>query len=222
MKNTLYISSLIILLTSCKGTGFLNRKYTSGHFVQHYKTVKHNTLNSDSTKLYASTHKREIRNTTPLSNICSEKEIIKTTVNSILKKDSIFIIRKKGKDDRIIVKNNLEDKTVYLNEDRQISIEKYRAVAVINPERKKYKKEEEISILSALALVLSLLPLIGFAIAVRCIKLINKYRKEYPPELKNGNMAMSVAGLIISIIPSLALIALALLVVALIFGLLLM
>jgi len=222
MKNILYISSLIILLTSCKGTGFLNRKYTNGHFIEHIKTVKHNTLYCDSTKRYASTETGEIKSIIGLSNIRSEKEFIQTTINSIIKKDSIFIIRKKGKDERIIVKNNLEDKTVYLNENRQISIEKYRAVAVINPERKKNKKEEEISILSALALGLSLLPLIGFAIAVRCIKLINKYRKEYPPELKNGNMAMSVAGLIISIIPSLALVALALTVIVLIFALLLL
>ncbi len=222
MKYILYISGLIILLTSCKETGFLNRRYTGGRFVEHIKPVKHNTFYSDSTRCYTSTDNKEIKSVSVQSHICSEKEMIHATLNSIIKKDSIYIFRKKGRDKKILVKNNLEDETVYLDEHRQVIYKEHRAFqrpAEISPERKKYKREEEINIFSALALGFSILPIIGFALAVRSIKLINKYRKEYAPERKNVSMGMSVSGLAISIIPSLAMAALVLLIVVLLFGL---
>ena len=50
----LSIQLSILFLSSCSSTSFINRKYTTGVFLQPNKTLKHNTINVDTSKRYAS------------------------------------------------------------------------------------------------------------------------------------------------------------------------
>ena len=99
----LSIQLSILFLSSCSSTSFIYRKYTTGVFLQPNKTLKHNTINVDTTKRYASlNHTIELINPAISLTTNNDKEIINRITNSIIKKDSVFHIKRKGKDIKYI------------------------------------------------------------------------------------------------------------------------
>lgn len=110
----------ILLLSSCSSTSFMARKYTSGVFLQHSKTLKHNTLSVDTSKRYASlNHTIEIKK--PANRIDTDKEILDFITNSITRKDSFFLFQKKGKDVRLKKRAEGENVLIVINHNQKIS-----------------------------------------------------------------------------------------------------
>lgn len=202
MKTLLSIFILIILLSSCSGNKFVSRKYTQGRFIENSKAVKHNTLFTDSNKNFANKNcGANILFKTSLKESIIEKELIAKAVNSIIKKDSIYIIQKRGHDQKIVIKNNLPNVTVIIKK------EKIKTVKPVDPHKEILKQgqlENKIDMLSILALSCSLIPVAGFIIALSAKKQIKKYRNHYYDDEKNSEMVMANIALGISIIPSLA------------------
>ena len=96
LQNKVFVFCLIVVMSSCSGHKFLNRKYTSGRFIENKKSLTHNTIYVDTTKYYSSSNNQlELKKTSTISTNISEKEIINKKVESIIKKDSIFIKQKK-------------------------------------------------------------------------------------------------------------------------------
>ena len=116
----LSIQLSILFLSSCSSTSFINRKYTTGIFLQHSKTLKHNTINVDTTKQYASLN-HGIELTKPITTDDDNKEIINTLTNSIVKKDSFFIFQKKGRDVRLKKRAEGENILIVINPNKKIS-----------------------------------------------------------------------------------------------------
>ncbi len=124
IKNTFFVLCLIVLMSSCSGSKFLNRKYTSGRFTENVKSLKHNTVYVDSTKRYSSLNNPIELKKSPISlNEISEKEMINKKVESIIKKDSIFITKRKGRDKRIIKRGKFEKTIVIHTKPELLSID---------------------------------------------------------------------------------------------------
>jgi hypothetical protein len=118
----LSIQLSILVLSSCSSTSFINRKYTSGVFLQHNKTLTHNTIGVDTTKQYASLNqtielKKPVISLTP----SNDKEIINSISNSIIKKDSFFIFQKKGRDVRLKKRAEGENILIVINPNKKVS-----------------------------------------------------------------------------------------------------
>lgn len=135
----LSIQLSILLLSSCSSTSFINRKYTTGVFLQHSKTIKHNTISIDTTKRYASLNQSiELKKTD--FKIDTDKEIINTLTNSIIKKDSVFHFQRRGRDGVLVKKCSGKHVLVVLNIENKIV--KVKPLEVINPRNPLFVKEE--------------------------------------------------------------------------------
>jgi len=216
LKFFIPLSIVMILFGSCTNSKFLNRKYTSGRFVEYTKNIKHNTISTDQSKALASANPGAVVPLSVETKTESEKEIIDLKAESILKKDSVFIIRKRGRDKIIVHENNLVNDTVYLNENCQVIAKKtsVKPKTKISEEKLKKKMEHKIKTVSTLALAFSLIPLLGFIFSLTAGKIIRKYEERYPAEEKQWAKVKTYTALALSIIPSLAAV---LIVLALIF-----
>jgi hypothetical protein len=118
----LSIQLSILLLSSCSSTSFINRKYTSGVFLQPNKTLKHNTISIDTTKRYASLN-HTIVLIKPAISLTSndDKDVICTLANSITRKDSFFLFQKKGRDVRLKKRAEGENILIVINHNQKIS-----------------------------------------------------------------------------------------------------
>ena len=186
----LSIQLLILVLSSCSSTSFINRKYTSGIFLQQSKIIKHNTISVDTTKQYASlNHGIELKQPIVSLTPNSDKEIINTLTNSIIKKDSVFRILKRGRDDVFVKKcSGYHVLIVKNNENKIVKIKPLSEVNPYNPlfVKEDYKispekslKQAKRSIFSALGLCL--IPALGFVLTILAIRRL-KWAK-----LKNPN-----------------------------------
>lgn len=118
----LSIQLSILMLSSCSSTKFMSRKYTSGVFLQHNKTLKNNTVSVDTTKQYASLTKEIILKKPDASLVnCNEQDIINTLTNSIIKKDSFFVYQRRGKDARLKKYCEGENVLIVINHDFKVS-----------------------------------------------------------------------------------------------------
>ncbi len=186
----LSIQLSILLLSSCSSTSFINRKYTSGVFLQPNKSLKHNTNSVDTTKQYASlNHTIELNKAIINLTANDEREIINTHTNSIIKKDTVFHTRRRGRDNVFVKKCIGKHVLVVLNEEHKII--KVKPLVTINPRKplfviEDYKISPEKSLKKAklfifLALGFCPVPLLGFVLALIAIKKL-KWAK-----LKNPN-----------------------------------
>lgn len=200
MKNIFYITTLVIILSSCSGNKFLNRKYASGRYVEHKKSLKYNTVYSDTITNYTSSDNRiELKKALIILETYSEEKIIAEKIKAILKKDSIFIKVKKGRNEIIIFKNNLPDVTTIINGNNKI----IKTIKIIDPSKIKKNKERKIKTFSILALTFSIIPFLGFAFSITAKRLIRKYRKEFPLVNQDKYKVISNLAFGLSIIPAL-------------------
>lgn len=182
MKTLLNISILtvIVLLTSCSSSKFINRKYTSGRFIEHKSNLKHNTFFADTSKQYASSSNL-IELIKPSSSLESnaDREIINTITDRILKKDSIFRILRRGRDKIIIKKCNAKDVLIILNSHRQIiKIKKTDTVASKNTGNNGSNNYQTQSLVKAkmimkIASSLIFFPIAGIVMSAFALKKIN-------------------------------------------------
>lgn len=182
MKNLFNLSTLIAiaLLTSCSGSKFMNRKYTSGRFIEHKNNIKHNTIFIDTTKQYASSSNtiELIKPSNSLETNTNEK-IINAITNSIIKKDSIFRILRRGRDKIIIKKCDTKDILIILNSRRKIiKIKKTDSVTSKNTENNKSNNYQIQSLVKAkkimkIASWLIFFPIAGIVMSAFSLKRIN-------------------------------------------------
>lgn len=204
LKNTFFVFVLIFIMSSCSGSKFLNRKYTSGRFVEHKKSLIHNTVYVDTTKHYSSLNNNiELKKSPVILNDISDKEIINKKVESIIKKDSIFIFSKKGRNKTVVVKNDLP--TVITHIDRNGERVKSKTVTPIVAEKIKRNQVAKIKAFSIMSLCFALIPALGFAFAITAKKLIKQSKKLNPFDNINKYNVITSIGFGLSIIPTLIL-----------------
>lgn len=210
MKRLIQIFIIIGLFSSCKQSVFLTRKYTQGRFVESKRTLKHNTVLSDTTKNYASS------NTMP-SIVCAkvvetEKEITQQKINSIFsKKDTIIRLKRRGSDKEIVIKSSSPNVHLFIDEIPKPGSQEYSEFIKTN-------NLKAIKIKSILCLVFAIIPVLGFIMAIANIKNINKYERIYNEKL-TAQKSMSVVSLVLSVLPTLAAVLIVLAVVTLVFAL---
>ena len=175
MKTIAYILISLIALSSCSGNKFLSRKYTTGVFTESHRNVKHNTIKVSSKNNYASLNPNIELEKSTLSEVpVSEKEIIEVKVNSIIKRDSIIQISKKGKDKIIVIKNNLPDVYVKVNpKTSQRTLLSKNKMLTKNDE----SIERELRVRTIVGLLVFFVPVMGILIAAQTKKRIKKYRQ---------------------------------------------
>src|ERR1700752_3118596 len=123
MKTILYILFISVIISSCNSNKFLNRKYTDGFFTESNKNLKHNTIKTETEKSFASLNSNiQLKKSNIINEFQTEKEIINTKVNSITKKDSIFHILKRGKDEIIVMKNDLPNVVLKINRNKNKNV----------------------------------------------------------------------------------------------------
>lgn len=199
LKNAFFVFGLMIIISSCSGGKFLNRKYTSGKFNQNINNLTHNTVYTKSEKTYASLNNQvKLKHSFEVSEESLNKNIINAQVSSIIKKDSIFIIQKKGKNKVIVVKNNLPDVTIIVTGNQKI----IKPVKVIDQASIKSTKISKIKKFSKICLYLSFIPFLGFVYVITTRRIIKKYNKEYPVEKINYNTSRINLALVMSILTS--------------------
>lgn len=204
IKNTFFVLCLIVLMSSCSGSKFLNRKYTSGRFIQNVQSLKHNSVYADTTTSYSSLNSNIKLKKSPVSlNEISDKEITNKKVESIIKKDSIFIFNKKGRNKTIVVKNHLP--TVITHIDRNGKRVKSKILATEIAEKIKRNQIAKVKAFSIMSLCFSLIPALGFAFAITAKRLIKQSRKTNPFENINKYNVLANIGFGLSIIPTLIL-----------------
>jgi len=135
----LSIQLSILILSSCSSTSFINRKYTVGIFLQPNKTLKHNTISVDTSKPYASLN-QSIELKKADFKIDADKEIINTLTNSIVKKDSVFRILRRGRDDVFVKKCSGQHVLIVKNSENKIV--KVKSLSEVNPHNPLFVKED--------------------------------------------------------------------------------
>lgn len=203
MKTIIYIIILSLFFSSCKQTTFLTRKYTAGRFVEGKKTLKHNTVFSDTLKYCAA-----INNKITIKGFNAdaiEKEFIANKIKSIsVKKDTIIHLKKRGPDKEIVIKSNSPDVHVFVNSNKnnhkQVESKEW---GVIEKKHVQPTELKTIKTTTTLALIFSIIPIVGFIFSVKALALIKKYKKANPNEKLIKEENKSSVGLAISIIPSL-------------------
>lgn len=205
MKAIIYLASLITILSSCSGNKFLNRKYTSGRFSEQKRTLKHNTIFADTTASYSSlSDKIELKKAAEILENYSEKEIILSRMETVSKKDSVFIKTKKGKDKKTVKKNDLDyDVITVIDKNGAIVSQKNQPHATLDPETKNDKDFNDIKSLSKIALAFCWVPVLGLIYALRLKKRLRKYKAAHPTEdLHKYSVRTTVAVTISTIISS--------------------
>jgi hypothetical protein len=194
----LSIQLSILILSSCSSTSFINRKYTTGIFLQQNKTLKHNTVSVDTSKRYASLNHTIVLIKPAISlTVIDDKEIINMLTNSVVKKDSVFHFQRRGRDGVLVKKCSGKHVLVVLNIEHQVV--KVKPLEVINPRNPLFVKEEskispEKSLKRArrhifLALGFCLIPMVGFMlvfIAMRKLKWAKVKNPNYDFERLKG------------------------------------
>jgi len=218
MKTTLYIIFISIVLSSCSGNKFLNRKYTTGFFTESHKNLKHNTIKAENEQSLVSLNSNiELKKSNCIHELQTEKEIINAKVNSITKRDSIFHILKRGKDEIIVLKNDLPDVYMKLNpkKNKKIVINKNSLPLPLS----KAAIEKDLRVRTIIGLLVFFVPIMGILIAIQTKKRIKKYRQQNPDVNYDHYKNLANLGLALSILPSLILCLLVLAFVALILAL---
>ncbi|MBK6985630.1 MAG: hypothetical protein IPH32_13130 [Bacteroidetes bacterium] len=183
LKNTFFIFCLIVITSSCSSGKFLNRKYTMGRFTENVKSLKHNTIYVDTTKSYAYVSNRiELKKSSISLNNIPDKEIINQKVESIIKKDSIIIIRKPGRDKKTVIKNGLKNDTIYMNKNLQVIPKNKSSFKVKDPVVVKENELKIIKSMSKLCLWFSVIPFCGIIFSRITLKKIKNYKKKFPQE----------------------------------------
>ncbi len=205
LKNTFFVFVIIIIMSSCSGGKFLNRKYTTGRFTENVKSLKHNTVYVDTTKRYSSLNNSiELKKSPLILNDISEKEIINIKVESIIKKDSIFIINRRGRNKTVVIKNELP--TVVTHIDRNGKRVKSKTLTPIVAEKVKRNQVAKIKAFSIMSLCFALIPALGFAFAITAKKLLKQSKKLNPFDNINKYNVITNIGFGLSIIPTLILV----------------
>ncbi len=219
LKNTFFVFAFMVVMSSCSGHKFSNRKYTSGRFVEHKKSLTHNIVYVDTTKRYSSLNNNiELKKSPVILNDISEKEIINKKVESIIKKDSIFIISRKGRNKTVVVKNDLP--TVITHIDRNGKRVKSKIVTPIVAEKIKRNQVAKIKAFSIMSLCFALIPALGFAFAITAKKLIKQSKKLNSFDNINKYNVITNIGFGLSIIPTVILLLFAALLIFALFMLL--
>lgn len=207
----LSILVIVIALTSCSSSKFTSRKYTCGTFIAQRSSVKHNTIFADTTKTYAFlSNTIELKETTKPATENTDREIILKITKSIIKKDSVFVFQKIGKDEVIVKICKTKNVLVIFNRYNQIikvkaidDMGRFRLKDSFNPKTKETKLPET-KLLTKLSLLLFFIPIIGFALSIRALKKI-KYAKTINPSLNLKRFKnISTLALVLSSIVSLA------------------
>ena len=204
MKNIIYLASLIIVLGSCSGNKFLNRKYTSGRFLEPKRTLKHNTIFADTTVGYSSLASNiELKKTSGSLDNYTEREIIPSEIASAIKKDSIFIRIKRGKDQKTVKKNDLDhDVITVINKKGLVVSQKTQPHASLNPETKNDPDFKQIKSMSTIALAFCWVPVLGLIVALKLKKRLRKYKAANPTEDLHKYSARTTLAVTISTIMS--------------------
>ncbi|MES2567333.1 MAG: hypothetical protein V4565_10725 [Bacteroidota bacterium] len=200
LKNAFLSMILIVLMSSCSSRKFLSRKYTRGLFIEHTTSLKHNTFFFDSTKCFASTN-FVLPQISPKSQNKTKNEQIEDKVNSIIKRDSIFVFNRRGKNKTVIIKNNLP--TVITQIDRTGKRVKSKILTPIQSEKVKRNYETKIKIFSIAALCFSLIPFLGLILSCTAKTLIKQNIKVNPFKNRNKYGMISNIAFCFSIISSL-------------------
>ena len=171
----LSIQLSILLLSSCSSTSFINRKYTTGIFIQHSKTLKHNTISVDASMQYASLTNEIILKKPNASLVNSnDKEIINAFTNSIIKKDSVFHFQRRGKDIKFIKKCSGQHVLIVFNKKNKIV--RNEPLAEIGS-YKKYSPKSHLfmaKVATYIALAAFFIPVIGFLTSMIAISKIRQ------------------------------------------------
>lgn len=197
----LSIQLSILFLSSCSSTSFINRKYTTGVFLQPNKTLKHNTINVDTSKRYASLN-QSVELKKEDFKIDTDKEIINRLTNSIIIKDSVFHFQRRGRDGVLVKRCSGKHVLVVLN--RENKIVKIKPLSEVNPHNPLFVKEDykispEKSLKKAklfifLALGFCLIPMLGFVlvfIAIRKLKWAKLKNPNYDFERLKGMLNLA-------------------------------
>ena len=200
LKNTFFVFALIFVMSSCSSGKFLNRKYTMGRFTENVKSLKHNTIYVDTTKSYAYvSDPMELKKSSISLNNIPDKEIINNKVESIIKKDSIFIFKKRGRNKVTVVKNSLPNVTVIVQGDKRT----VKQAKKIDFDYEKTRRKARAKKLYKYSLILSFIPFVGFIIAITAKKSIKKYQTEFPDENEKFNKSRINFAIIFSLFSSL-------------------
>lgn len=197
----LSIQLSILFLSSCSSTSFINRKYTTGVFLQPNKILKHNTINVDTSKRYASLN-QSVELKKEDFKIDTDKEIINRLTNSIIIKDSVFHFQRRGRDGVLVKRCSGKHVLVVLN--RENKIVKIKPLSEVNPHNPLFVKEDykispEKSLKKAklfifLALGFCLIPMLGFVlvfIAIRKLKWAKLKNPNYDFERLKGMLNLA-------------------------------
>ena len=197
----LSIQLSILFLSSCSSTSFINRKYTTGVFLQPNKTLKHNTINVDTSKRYASLN-QSVELKKEDFKIDTDKEIINRLTNSIIIKDSVFHFQRRGRDGVLVKRCSGKHVLVVLN--RENKIVKIKPLSEVNPHNPLFVKEDykispekslkKAKIFIFLALGFCLIPMLGFVlvfIAIRKLKWAKLKNPNYDFERLKGMLNLA-------------------------------
>lgn len=198
--NTFFAVVLIILMSSCSGSKFLNRKYTSGRFIEQKKSLTHNTFYVDTTKSYTTlSSKIELKRKPTILSSGSDKEVMDKKAESIIKKDSIFI-KKKNKRDSIYGRISNTDNVVVI-------IKSKKPLQFIKGSVANKFSIKKIKINCIVSFCLAFIPILGLVLNLTCHNRIKKYKKIFPEENIDKIKRINKIGLFISIFSLLVLIA---------------
>ena len=199
MKTSQKLSVLVvgIALTACSSSKFTSRKYTSGKFIAKHGNVKHNTIFSDTTKEYTSANPNlEFKEKIEDEIIHSDKKIIESISTSIIKRDSVIITQKKGKNTRLVIKNNLPDVTIIKLENKSDTT-KVKAKPIIHNK----KSLIHAKVTSIIAISVCMIPIVGFISALVALRKNRNSNRDNP---NLGFTWMNLLSIIAMVISSIA------------------
>lgn len=199
MKTIQKLSVLVvgIALTACSTSKFTSRKYTSGTFIAQHSNVKHNTIYANTSEDYASANPNlEFKEKIEDDILHSDKKIIVSISKSIIKKDGVIITQKKGKNTRLVIKNNLPDVTI-------IKLENKRDTTKVKTKPKIDNKKSLIhaKVTSIIAISVCMIPIVGFISALVALRKNRNSNRDNP---NLGFTWMNLLSIIAMVISSIA------------------
>lgn len=165
----LIVGAVIFCLVSCTSTSFISRKYTSGIFVQNNHNIKHNTIKADTFGFTCSLIKQKLR--------LSHVNLFDSNSSSPLKlkKDSIIIKHKPGRDKLIIIKNSTNNSITHIDKNNKV-------IKKVDYETERLKGKKRITENCIAGSFFCLIPLFGFIISLTVFNQVKKYGKCFPSE----------------------------------------
>jgi hypothetical protein len=202
IKHTFFAAVLIFLLSSCADSKFLSRRYTSGRFMHCAKTLKHNTIIIDTAKVYASVNANvELNATLSDKSIRSNNDMMQMSASSIVRKDSIFIVSRKGRNKKIVLKNDLPTVITYVSKNGNRV--KTKQLSPIQAEKTKKNYQTKIKVCSIVALCFFWIPFLGLLLSCTAKKIIRKNQLTNPFKNILKYKVISNIALGLSILPTL-------------------